>query len=246
MAHEREPEHRHEPRRIERERAETPLQPQAEQWTTTGPIRAVGMEERVEELELNAAATVADAAPLGLAAYAAATFSVSAIVAGWAPIVDLVTSVPILIIFGGIAQFVAAMWAFRKGETFWATFLGVFGSWYAVLALAIMLGLGGTLTAIGGPAIVSVSLGVSVALFALIAAYLTYAAMGVSSVMVGVLGLLTVSLALVSVGFFVGLANAPFVLMAAGYAGLVSALIAFYASAAIVINSALHREVLPY
>ncbi len=254
MAHQRQPEHEHRPEHerreervpVERERIETPLRPQPERWTTAGPIRTVGEDERVHDLELSAAATVADAAPLGLAAFAAATFTVGSVLAGWTPLSGLVGALPILLIFGGIAQFIAAMWAFRKGETFWATFLGVFGSWYAVLSLGILLGGGGALAAVAGPGGQSVSLGVSVAMFAFIALYLAYAAMGVSSVMVWVLGFLTASLALIAAAFFVGVANTPFLLMAAGYSGIVSALIAFYTSAAIVVNSALSREVLPY
>ncbi len=235
---------------MERERMEHPM-PYAERWTAAGPIRMVTPEDRVDELGVSAAATVADGAPLGLAAFAAATFTLGAVIAGWTPLAGLVGALPVLIIFGGIAQFIAAMWSFRKGETFWATFLGVFGSWYAVLSLGILLGgaaagVGGALGGLGGPLAQSVGLGVSVAMFAFIAAYLTWAATGISSVMVGVCGLLTASLALIAVAFFIGPLSSPLVLMAAGYCGIVSALIAFYASAAIVINSALHREMLPY
>ena len=249
---EREPERRRaetraerheEPREPRRERMERPPAPRAERWTVAGPISPIAPGERVEELELRARATVATAAPLGLAAFAAATFTLGAVAAGWAPIAGLIGAIPIFIVFGGIAQFIAAMWAFRKGETFWATFFGVFGSWYAVLGIGILV-LGIDFIPIGGPSIVSVSLGVSVAMFALIAAYLTWAAVGVSTVAMGTLAFLTAGLALLSVGFFVG--GGPSILIAAGYAHIVSALMAFYASAAIVVNSALHREALPY
>ncbi len=241
-------------RRPERERMEEPVHPHEERWTVSGPIRPVAPEERIQELELNAHATVADAAPLGLAAFAATTFTVGSAFAGWQQIISVpgaaqvaagfISTIPLLIIFGGIAQFVAAMWAFRKGSTFWATFLGVFGSLYATLGLSIIL-VGATFlpaTALVGP---DVAAGIAVAMFAFIAAYLTWAAMGESSVMVWVTAFLTASLALLSAAFFIG-GGATFVFWAAGYSAIASALGAFYASAAIVINSTMQREVLPY
>ena len=254
MAHEEEPERV--ARSQEREAGGPPINPPAEQWTPAGPIRPVAAEESIRRLELNAQATVADAAPLGLAAFAATTFTLGAIEAGWAsisaqgaPIIAFVSSItgyiatlPMLIVFGGIAQFIAAMWAFRKGSTFWATFLGVYGSFYGVLGLGILVsGLTGIPIGILTP---ELGTAVATAMFALIAAYLTFAATGISMVMVGVLGLLTVSLALLSAAFFVG--GAFPTIMAAGYTSIASALLAFYASAALVINSTLGREVLPY
>ncbi len=257
MAHEHEQE---EPSRPEgaqgQEPTGPPLNPRGEQWTPAGPIRPVSAEDIIQRLELNAQATVADAAPLGLAAFAATTFTLGAIEAGWAaissqgsPIIAFVSSItgyiatlPMLIIFGGIAQFIAAMWSFRKGSTFWATFLGVYGSLYGVLGLGILVsGLTGIPVGILQP---ELGTAVAVAMFALIGAYLTFAATGISAVVVGTAGFLTVSLALLSASFFMG--GAFLTIMAAGYASIVSALLAFYASAALVINSTLGREVMPY
>lgn len=237
------------PQRPQRERMEGAFGLQEERWTTAGPIRQPGPEERISELELNAQATVADAAPLGLAAFAASTFTLGAVAAGWGAITgagptgfSFLGTIPMLIIFGGIAQFVAAMWAFRKGDTFWATFLGVFGSLYATLGISFLL-LGATNIPVG-VLVPSVVEGVAVAMFAFIAAYLTWAAVRVSMVMVGVLGFLTAALALLSTALFVG--GGFLVLMVAGYCAIASGLLAFYASAAIVVNSGYQREVLPY
>ncbi len=238
-------------RQPDRERMETPLNPHEEQWTVSGPIRPVAPEEHIQELELNAHATVADASPLGLAAFAVTTFTLGSALAGWQGIVGgggtpsttaFVATIPLLIIFGGIAQFVASMWSFRKGSTFWATFLGVFGSLYATLGLSILLsGTTGIPVGIGTP---DVATGVGIALFAFVAAYLTWAAMGESTVMMLVALFLTGSLALLSAGFFIG--GNTIVFWASGYAAIASALVAFYASAARVINSTMQREVLPY
>ncbi len=255
MAYEEEPRRVPPEGRHGRERVR-PLNPMEEEWTAAGPIRPVPEEDVIHRLELTAQATVADAAPLGLAAFAATTFTLGAIEAGWttitAPggagiaflstIAGTIIILPMLIVFGGIAQFIAAMWAFRKGSTFWATFLGTFGSLYAVIGLAILVaGTTGISLGVTSP---QVGTGVAVAMFALIAAYLTLAATGVSTIVVGVLALLTVSLALLTVAFFIG--GQFIIIVAAGYAAIVSALLAFYASAALVVNSTLGREVMPY
>ncbi len=240
-------------RRPDRERMETPLNPHEEHWTVSGPIRPVAPEEHIQELELNAHATVADASPLGLAAFAVTTFTLGSVLAGWQGIASpgatptatgFVATVPLLIVFGGIAQFIAAMWAFRKGSTFWATFLGVFGALYGTLGLsAILAGTGVVPTNVATP---DVPTGVGIGLFAFVAAYLTWAAMGESMVMTWVGVFLTASLALMSAAFFLSSGVNGWIFWASGYSAIASALIAFYASAAIVINSTMQREVLPY
>lgn len=242
MAQQQEPEGRprapREPSRLE------PVQPMEERWTPAGPVPARAPRETVDQLELNAQATVADPVPLGLASFAGATFTVSAVNAGWFgnPIIGLVAAAPILLVFGGISQFVAAMWAFRKGNTFAATAFGSFGAFNTLFSLVILLIATGTIPLGTVPGDYTVA--TTLAMFALIAGYLAYAATGISSILVAVLGFLCATYALLAAGFFIGPPNLAIV--AGGYAGIVSSLLAFYASAAIVINSATRRETLPF
>ena len=216
------------------------LRPQPEQWTPAGPIRPVGHEEEVEGLELHARATVADAIPLGLAAFAAGNFVVSAVSAGWAPIGGLIVAIPVLLVYAGITQFIAGMWSFRKSDTFAATTFGTFGAFNTLFATALLLSATGffTLDSISA----RITLGITLAMFALISAYLAYAGMGISPVVVAILGFLAAEYALLSAGFFIGIPNPAVV--AGGYCGIVSSLLAFYGSAAVVINSVARREVL--
>ena len=245
MAHqhqEREPEQHprtpREPGRLE------PVQPMEDRWTPAGPIPARAPEETVEQLGIQSQATVGDAVPLGLASFASATFTVSAVNAGWFgdPLIGLIAAAPILFIFGGISQYIAAMWAFRKGNTFAATTFGSFGAFNTLFAIIILLIAAGTIPL--GTVAGNYTVGTTLAMFALIAGYLAFAATGVSRVLVGVLGFLCAAYALLAAGFFVGPPNAA--ITAGGYAGIASSLLAFYASAAIVINSATRREVVPY
>jgi succinate-acetate transporter protein len=61
---------------------------------------------------------------------------------GWwtHPLVTVNAVVATLIIFGGIAQFLAGMWAYRTGETLEATFFAVFGAAFGTLGLALRFG----------------------------------------------------------------------------------------------------------
>ncbi len=49
---------------------------QLEHWTHVGPIKTAAPPEEIERVELRAAASVGDPAPMGLLGYAVATFSV--------------------------------------------------------------------------------------------------------------------------------------------------------------------------
>src|SRR6266516_2475627 len=78
-----------------------------------------------------AAAAVANPAPLGLSAFALTTFVLSSANA------SLFTGDKIVIglalFYGGIAQLLAGMWEFRTGNTFGATAFSSFGAfWLAV------------------------------------------------------------------------------------------------------------------
>ena len=231
--------------RVPRESARLePVQPAEERWTPAGPVPGGAPRETVDQLELNAQATVGDPVPLGLASFAAATFTVSAVNAGWFgnPIIGLIAAAPILFIFGGISQYIAAMWAFRKGNTFAATAFGSFGAFNTLFAIIILLIASGAIPLGTVPGDFTVA--TTLAMFAVIAGYLAFAATGISTVLVAVLGFLCATYALLTAGFFVGPPNLA--ITAGGYTGIVSSLLAFYASAAIVINSATRREVLPY
>ncbi len=214
----------------------------AERWTPAGPIRTVGPEERVEDLEIQAAATAADAVPLGLAGLAAGTFAVSAVNAGWVGADGYIVAVPVLLVFGGITQFIAGMWSFRKGDIFAATAFSSFGAFNTLFSLALIMSATGSIVL--GTLASNVILGFTLAAFALISLYLTVAATRVSPVLSYVLGFLTITYGLLCIGFFAGPPNLWFV--AGGYAGIVTSLIAFYASAAVVVNSVARREVMPY
>src|ERR1051326_7073651 len=78
---------------------------------------------------------------LGLVAFSTSAFTLGTVLAHWwsDPGGDLMLIAPVLLVFGGIAQFVAAMWSYARGSTVTATFLGSFGSLFAMVAIGDLL-----------------------------------------------------------------------------------------------------------
>jgi succinate-acetate transporter protein len=71
--------------------------------------------------------SVADPAPLGLAAFALTTFLLSIVNANW-------TSgnawLPYALAYGGLGQLLAGMWEFKRGNTFGATAFSTYGAFW--------------------------------------------------------------------------------------------------------------------
>jgi len=99
--------------------------------------------------EMRAAATpaVADPAPLGLAAFALTTFVLSAHNAGLFGTVGNTIVVGLAIFYGGLAQFAAGMWSFRRGNTFTATAFSTYGAFWLSLGTYLVLDLTGKVKA---------------------------------------------------------------------------------------------------
>jgi succinate-acetate transporter protein len=142
---------------------------------------------------------IGDPVPLGLVAFGTSAFAAGTVLAGWwpNPARDLMLILPTLIIFGGIAQFVTAMWSYARGHTLAATFLGAFGSLFALSAIVdLALVVPGRIAIGAGRASVG-PLGVVAGCFAFIALFVALGMWRRS------LGFALTSLALtISLGFF--------------------------------------------
>src|SRR5947209_384530 len=95
-----------------------------ERWTPAGPIRSPLTPEALAQEEARAAASAGEPAPLGLFAFAASTFTLSTVNTGWYSADSALYAMVPLVVFGGLVQFLAGMWAYRKGDTFAATAFG--------------------------------------------------------------------------------------------------------------------------
>jgi succinate-acetate transporter protein len=216
-----------------------------EYWSRSGPVRGPLTRQEVDAMAASAQATIADPIPLGLAGFASARFTISTVYVGWfrfSP-ADLAIVIPVALIFGGVASFLAGMWAFRRGNTLAATTFATFGAFnasWAILQWMMLVGLVPAVAKGGNPAAIE---GILVLTFSLISLYLGVAAVGQN------VGLAAVLFAMALANGFLGAwALTPatsWVRIVGGYCGIAGALLAFFVSAALVINSAHGRELIP-
>ncbi len=225
-------------------RAKVPFE---EHWTRAGSVQGPLAKQDTDVLAERSQATVADPIPLGLAGFASATFTISSVYAGWFRFSpgDLSEAIPVVLVFGGIAQFLAGMWAFRRGNVLAATAFSTFGAFNASFALLLWLQLirliPSTAAGASNPSYVA---GVYVLTFSLIALYLGIAALGENLAIAAVLFTLALTYAFDGVATMAS-SNYAWIGIVGGYCGIVSSSLAFIVSAAIVINSAMGREVIP-
>lgn len=215
-----------------------------EHWTMAGSIKGALPDERA--ITAKNMAVTADPLPLGLVGFAAATFTVSTVLAGWFGPEGLVAAIPVLIVFGGIAQFLAGMWAYARGNVLATVAFGSFGSFNVAFGILLWMNqvhfLG--LSLLQGDTNVSLVAGVFVLMFALISGFLAYAALADNLLIAAVLGFLSFAYLCDGVALWIGGHN--FIGAIGGYSGIVASLLAFYAAAAIVVNAVRGREALPF
>lgn len=184
-------------------------------------------------------AQAADPAPLGLAAFALTTFLLSASNAGWTD--GGAAWLGFAFAYGGLAQLLAGMWEFRNGNVFGATAFSTYGAFWLGLGLYAVL-------VEGGSPNVANDLGWILAAFAVFNTYMLLWSTRVSVAVFLVFLALEVTEIVLSVGFFMRAAEVgtfDMVVKAGGIIGVVTALVAWYASAAGVVNGMAGRRVVP-
>ncbi|HEX6510712.1 MAG TPA: acetate uptake transporter [Chloroflexota bacterium] len=213
-----------------------------EHWTHSGPVQAPEdvPRERIAREEVRAAATVADAAPLGLLGFATGTFTLSAIATGFFVPSTIPYAVPVVLVFAGLAQFIAAMWAFRRGDTLAATAFGAFGSFNVTFAMYELVMHPATLAGSANAAPVA---GIWIACFSYIALFLFVAALRRSVMLSLVLLALAGAYGFLAADVFVG--GGTVLMNVGGWCGIASSILAFYCATATVINSENMSAVLP-
>jgi succinate-acetate transporter protein len=156
--------------------------------------------------------------------------------------------VPLLVFFGfaifygGLAQFMAGMWEFRTGNTFGATAFTTYGAFWLGVAATVFLVLTGKMPLTD----VNVTLAWILLAFAIFNTYMLLWSMRVSVAVFLVFLTLEITEVLLFIGKFAGQADGTGVVAIGGWMGLITAVVAWYASAAGVVNSmAAPRVVLP-
>jgi uncharacterized protein len=196
------------------------------------------------EAEVRPSWMPADPAPLGLAGFALTTFLLSGTNATFIP--DLIW-VGFAIFYGGLAQFCAGMWEFRNRNVFGATAFGTYGGFWMGIGLYVILAhTTSFLSSLTDPHAVENSLAWFLLSFAIFNTYMLLWSVRVSIAVFAVFLTLEITEILLVVGNFnIAHGGTPWILHAGGWAGVVTAGVAWYTSAAGVVNGMSPTPVLP-
>ena len=179
-------------------------------------------------------AHIADPAPLGLAGFALTTFVLSMVNSNIIHSTEVGAVFGLALAYGGIAQFVAGIFEFQKGNTFGSTAFCSYGAfwvsyWY--------------LTGHTAPAgFTDKGVGVYLLAWGIFTAYMTVAATKTNTAVLAVFALLTITFIVLAIG---ALNTSDGWTHLGGYLGLVTAIAAWYTSFAGVTAFTFGKQILP-
>ncbi|MBV9193110.1 MAG: acetate uptake transporter [Solirubrobacterales bacterium] len=192
--------------------------------------------------------TPADPGPLGLAAFAGTTFVLSLVNAGLVGSGHLVGGglLPLIaalsLAYGGAAQFLAGIWEFRTGNTFGAVAFCSYGAFWISFYLIVHA------AASVAPTELFSGLGLYLWMWGIFTTYMFIASLRTTGAVAAVFLLLAATFIILGIGNS-ALAGTHSVtngtIKFGGWVGLVTAIVAWYASFASVLNSTFGRVVLP-
>jgi len=176
--------------------------------------------------------------PLGLGAFALTTFCLSVFNTGvFINASQSAVVLPLALFYGGLAQLIAGIFEYKIPNTFGATAFISYGSFWLSYA-ALVRYVAPTLPA----ASAHEAIGLYLFVWNIFTVYMFIASLKTSRVITCVFFFLSITFLLLTIGAF---ANNTHCTQAGGWFGLITALFAWYGSAAVVINSTWERTVLP-
>jgi succinate-acetate transporter protein len=184
--------------------------------------------------DTRAIVATADPGPLGLAGFAATTLVLSFVNAGLVNDGAVAAVLPLALFYGGLAQLLAGLLEYRRGNTFGTTAFTTYGAFWLAFAFYQWF--------FAKPDTPASATGLFLLVFTVVTAYLAVAALRVSGAVLAVFVLLTLTFLFLTLGAFSG---TKILTEVGGWLGIVTAVAAFYTSAAIVINETWKRAVVP-
>jgi succinate-acetate transporter protein len=189
---------------------------------------------------------IADPAPLGLAAFALTTFLLSAANAKWMNDATGLAWLPYAFAYGGLVQLLAGMWEFRNRNVFGATAFGTYGAFWIGLALWVRIVASAApphgVAALAYASLVGKDLAWILLAFAIFNTYMLAWSSMVNGAVFGVFLTLELTEIVLFIGGFAANEN---ITKVGGYLGILTALVAWYASAGLVIAGMRGHQVLP-
>ncbi|HLJ67185.1 MAG TPA: acetate uptake transporter [Chloroflexota bacterium] len=182
---------------------------------------------------------IADPAPLGLAGFALTTVLLSAVNAG-----KIATGgevfVGMALFYGGLGQFMAGMWEFKRNNTFGATAFSSFGAFWMGVGILFVIDHFAATPMLGADGLTWFFL-----CWAVFTSYMFVASLRVS----GAVALVFLLLALTFWALWIGAGHRDAAghgwTALGGWLGIITAIVAFYTSFAGVVNTTFGRTVLP-
>jgi succinate-acetate transporter protein len=182
---------------------------------------------------------IAAASILGLFAFAGATWVIGAQYAGWFSGGMLPGA--FLAVFGGIAQILAAMWAYKNRDGLMTAFHGVWGAFWLAFGIQHFIYSMGVLPN-GTEAALATSVGYWFIPMAFISAFCAVAALATNLALFSVMTVMTAG----SVATAIGVVSASTgTLEVAGYLLMISAFLGWYTAGAMVLEDAFGFKILP-
>ncbi|HUC09565.1 MAG TPA: GPR1/FUN34/YaaH family transporter [Stellaceae bacterium] len=162
-----------------------------------------------------------------------------------AGVTDFVAVVPILLIFGGVAQFIAGLFSYRRASSLLATAFTCYGAFAVLAATAFLLMSGGALPITGGSLVIW---GFLLESFAFISFALCLAAIGTNLALVLMLGLVTIGFVLAGLPNLAQMTTGGWVIIGniGGWFMVASAACAAYLGMAILVNSSWKRSAIGF
>lgn len=170
--------------------------------------------------------SIANPAPLGLFSFASTTFILSLYNVGTRGIVHPNVVVGMAIFCGGLAQLLAGMWEFPKGNAFGATAFTSYGAFWMSFATLYIPG-SGILTAYTDPKELDNALAIYLITWFMFTFFMFIASLKKNIGLISLFGCLTITFLMLAIGAFSGNVKCH---KAGGGMGIVTAMIAFYAA----------------
>lgn len=177
-------------------------------------------------------------APLGLAGFGLTTILLSLVNAGVLPAAGESVVLPLALFFGGLIQLIAGVMEYREGNTFGTTVFTSYGAFWIWFASMVILSNVGVLNLKGADSAV----GTCLLLWALLTAGFWVASLRLTRLISSAVFMADVTLILLGLWKIL---DSQTLHVLGGWAGVITGLLATYASSAVLINTELGRAVLP-
>jgi succinate-acetate transporter protein len=189
----------------------------------------------------------ANPAPLGLAGFGITTLVLSLVNSNLVGGTSLTVVLGLALAYGGLAQLLAGMWEFRTGNTFGAVAFTSYGAFWISFYFLVNQNLPGLIKSGAAPSAVGAYLWA----WALVTFMLFVSSFKQPIAVILVFFALTITFALLAAGWSAGPlteigANTQKTIQAGGFAGIVTAALALYASTGMIMRHQYGRAVLPF